>query len=94
MRYTRDRDTQQKQIEKEMEGLVAESSVNQVHLARMREKLRIENLIETGMIDVPEEIKSLPLPELRIQLVNTALAYKNEQVRNNLFERKLDGARF
>ena len=25
--------------------------------------------------------------------MNTALAYKNEQVRNSIFERKLDGAR-
>ena len=35
----------------------------------------------------------MSLDELRIKLVNTALAYKNEQVRNNIFERKLDGAR-
>ena len=28
-----------------------------------------------------------------MKLVNTALAYKNEQVRNGIFERKLDGAK-
>ena len=59
----------------------------------MREKLRVEDLIETGLTNVPEDISSLSLQELRIKLVNTALSYKNEQVRNNIFERKLDGAR-
>jgi len=62
-------------------------------MARLKEKLRVENLIETGLTDVPEDIRSLPLHDLRMRLVNTALAYKNEQVRNNIFERKLDGAR-
>ena len=42
---------------------------------------------------MPEDIQSLPLADLRIKIVNTALSYKNEQVRNNIFERKLDGAR-
>ena len=59
----------------------------------MREKLRVEDLIESGLTNVPEDIQALSLPELRLKLVNTALAYKNEQVRNNIFERKLDGAR-
>ena len=45
------------------------------------------------MTNVPDDIGDAPLAELRVKLVNTALAYKNEQVRNNIFERKLDGAR-
>lgn len=76
-----------------MEGLNQESSVNQIHLARLKEKLRVEDLIESGLTSVPAEIKAMPLQEMRLKLVNTALAYKNEQVRNNAFERKLDGAR-
>lgn len=67
--------------------------MNKIHVARLKEKLRVEELIEEGLTNVPEEIQGLPLAELRIKLVNTALAYKNEQVRNNVFERKLDGAR-
>ena len=59
----------------------------------MREKLRVEDLIEEGLTNIPDDIHNLPLAELRIKLVNTALSYKNEQVRNNIFERKLDGAR-
>jgi len=35
----------------------------------------------------------MPLEEMRLKLVNTALAYKSEQIRNNIFERKLDGVR-
>ena len=62
-------------------------------MGRLKEKLRVEELIEEGLTNVPEDIQSLSLAELRIKLVNTALAYKNEQVRNNIFERKLDGAR-
>ena len=42
---------------------------------------------------MPDDIKKMPLHELRTRLVSTALAYKSEQVRNNIFERKLDGAR-
>ena len=93
MRNTRDRDTQQKEAEKEITDLTQELSVNKIHVKRLREKLRVEDLIEEGLTNTPDEIKNLPLAELRIKLVNTALAYKNEQVRNNIFERKLDGAR-
>ena len=45
------------------------------------------------MTNVPDDIRDAPLHEIRLKLVNTALAYKNEQVRNSIFERKLDGAR-
>ena len=55
--------------------------------------MRVEDLIETGLTNVPTDIRNIPLQELRLKLVNTALAYKNEQVRNSIFERKLDGAR-
>jgi len=55
--------------------------------------VRVEDLIESGLTNVPDDIRETPLHELRLRLVNTALAYKNEQVRNSIFERKLDGAR-
>lgn len=93
MRNTRDRDTQLKDAEKESSQLTQELAVNTNHMGRLKEKLRVEELIEEGLTNVPEDIQSLSLAELRIKLVNTALAYKNEQVRNNIFERKLDGAR-
>ena len=93
MRNTRDRDTQLKDAEKESSQLTQELAVNKNHMGRLKEKLRVEELIEEGLTNVPEDIQSLSLAELRIKLVNTALAYKNEQVRNNIFERKLDGAR-
>ena len=64
-----------------------------MHAHRLKERLRVEDLIETGLTNVPDDIKDTPLTELRLKLVNTALAYKNEQVRNSIFERKLDGAR-
>ena len=64
-----------------------------MHIHRLRERLRVENLIETGLTNVPDDIRDAPLHEIRLKLVNTALAYKNEQVRNSIFERKLDGAR-
>ena len=93
MRNGRDRDTQQKDAEKEMADITQELSVNQIHIQRLKEKLRIEDLIEQGLTNVPDDIQQMSLQELRIKLVNTALACKNEQVRNNIFERKLDGAR-
>ena len=93
MRNTRDRDNQLKDAEKETGDLTQELQVNKIHMGRLKEKLRVEDLIEQGLTNVPEDIQSLPLADLRIKLVNTALAYKNEQVRNNIFERKLDGAR-
>ncbi len=93
MRNTRNRDQQLKDTDKEQSDLSQEISVNQVHIHRLKEKLRVEDLIETGLTNIPDDIKDTKLPELRIKLVKTALAYKNEQVRNNLFERKLDGAR-
>ncbi len=55
-----------------------EISVNQVHIHRLKEKLRVEDLIETGLTNIPDDIKDTKLPELRIKLVKTALAYKNE----------------
>ena len=93
MRNTRDRDNQLKDAEKETGELTQELQVNKIHMGRLKEKLRVEDLIEQGLTNVPEDIQSLPLADLRIKIVNTALSYKNEQVRNNIFERKLDGAR-
>ena len=93
MRNTRDRDQQYKDIDKEQTDLTQELSVNQIHIHRLKEKLRVEDLIESGLTNVPDDIRDTSLPDVRLKLVNTALAYKNEQVRNNIFERKLDGAR-
>lgn len=50
-------------------------------------------MIESGLTKVPDDILKMPLEEMRLKLVNTALAYKSEQIRNNIFERKLDGVR-
>lgn len=64
-----------------------------MHAHRLKERLRVEDLIETGLTTLPDDIKNTSLQDLRLKLINTALAYKNEQVRNSIFERKLDGAR-
>ena len=53
LRNTRDRDSHQKEVEKEMQDLTQESSVNQSHVHRLKEKLRVEELIEEGLTNVP-----------------------------------------
>ena len=45
------------------------------------------------MTKVPQDIQEMPLHLLRTNLLNTAVSFKNEQVRNNLFEHKLEGAK-
>ena len=57
MRNGRDRDTQQKDAEKEMADITQELSVNQIHIQRLKEKLRIEDLIEQGLTNVPDDIQ-------------------------------------
>ena len=57
MRNGRDRDTQQKDAEKEMADISQELSVNQIHIQRLKEKLHIEDLIEQGLTNVPDDIQ-------------------------------------
>ena len=56
--------------------------------------MSVEDLIEQGLRSkLPANVAEMTLGELRTELVSTALAYKGEQTRNQLFETKLDGAR-
>ena len=65
-----------------------------MHLQRLREQLAVEDLIEQGLKSkLPPNVAGMSLAELRTELVSTALAYKGEQTRNEVFEKKLDGAR-
>ena len=41
---------------------------------------------------VPIDVEKMALGEVRKQLVGTSLAYKGEKIRNDEFQRKLDGA--
>ena len=59
MRNTRDRDNQLKDAEKETGQLTEELQVNKVHMGRLKEKLRVEDLIEQGLTNVPDDIQSL-----------------------------------
>jgi hypothetical protein len=43
-------------------------------------------------VKLPDDIEDLTLGELRKQLVSTGLAYKGERIRNEEFEKKLEGA--
>ena len=44
-----------------MQDLTQESSVNQTHVHRLKEKLRVEELIEKGLTNVPQDIQALSL---------------------------------
>ena len=65
-----------------------------MHLQRLREQLAVEDLIEQGLKSkLPPNVAEMSLADLRTELVSTALAYKGEMTRNDVFEKKLDGAR-
>ena len=54
----------------------------------------MEDLIEQGLKSkLPPNVAEMSLADLRTELVSTALAYKGEMTRNDVFEKKLDGAR-
>ena len=93
MTSTRERQDKKSEILNEMKRLREKCSVNNVTLALLTEKIRVEQLIEKGMTKVPQDIQEMPLHLLRTNLLNTAVSFKNEQVRNNLFEHKLEGAK-
>ena len=42
--------------------------------------------------EIPGEILKMPLSELRKQLIQIGSAYKGEKIRNQEFQKKLDGA--
>lgn len=93
MTSTRERQEKKGEILSEMKRLREKCSINNSTLSLLTEKIRVEQLIEKGMTKVPQDIQEMPLHLLRTNLLNTAVAFKNEQVRNNLFEHKLEGAK-
>lgn len=58
----------------------------------MEEQVRIEDSIDEMARQLDEDIISMPLNDLRRQLVSTSLSFKGERIRTQDFQQKLDGA--
>ena len=94
MKNSNDRLAQQREADQEILEIHQSRTANTILLKRLHEQLAVEDLIEQGLkSNLPANVAKMSLAELRTELISTALAYKGEQTRNEVFEKKLDGAR-